>query len=218
MRDSYGENSEHAEGGSGTGREVDHTESGVTRGAELRHVLAQVSEDINGLESAMNSLPHVDNQARSECPFAEELYAQKEELERQVTEDVGRLLGYMRAIDHDIARCRNNLARIRADSAKLNRDEVRDCFSAAEEAAQRKCREALQDKDAISIVLARAEAVLKVSRTRKFPGREPQRQFPFPGPDTPVPALPGSRVTGGDISEELDGLLSIGPLEQTGSE
>jgi hypothetical protein len=215
MPDCHGENRKPAEGGSRTGCEVNRTDTGVPRGAELRRALAGVSEHVNGLESVMNSTPHVDEQGNSDCPFAEDLYSRKNELEKQVIEDVNRLMGYMRAIDHDIARCRNNLSRIQADSAKLNRDEARDCYSRAQEAAERELREAVQDKDAISIVLARAQAVLKVSQTRKYPGREPQRPFPPAGPG--ASGGPGPRTPAAGIGRELDGLLSIGPLEETES-
>jgi len=216
MLDCHGENRKPAEGGLRIGCEVNRTDTGVPRGAELRRVLAGITEHIEQLDRAMSSLPHVNKEGGSECGFAEDLFAQKEELEKQVIEDVNRLMGYMRAIDHDIARCRNNLSRIQADSAKLNRDEARDCYSRAQEAAERELREAVQDKDAISIVLARATAVLKVSQARKFPGREPQRQLPPAGPG--APEGPGPRTPAAGIGRELDGLLSIGPLEGTGSE
>jgi hypothetical protein len=216
MPDCHGENRKPAEGGPRIGCEVNRTDTGVPRGVELRRVLAGITEHIEQLDRAMSSLPHVNKEGGSECGFAEDLFAQKEELEREVIEDANRLLGDKRSIDHDVARCRNNRARIQVDSGKLNRDEARDCYSRAEEAAEREYREAVQDKDAISIVLARAQAVLKVSATRKYPGREPQRQSPPAGPG--APEGPDPRTPAAGIGRELDGLLSIGPLEETPSE
>jgi len=217
MENSHKDNGVPPDGGRKGSCEVNRPATGGLRGAELRRALANMVDHLEKLDRAMTSLPHVDEQGSSECPFAEDLYAQKEEAEKQVLEDVNRLMGYMRAIEHAIAQCRSNVARIRADSAKLNGEKARDSFSSAEEAAERELREAIQDRDAISVVLARAQAVLKVSQTRKFPGREPQRRPPVPVVVPGASEGPGPRLPAGGIGRELGGLLSIGPLGQTPS-
>ena len=58
------------------------------------------------------------------------------------------------------------------------------------------------------VVLAEAQAVLDVARKKKFPGGNPERQFPFPG------AKPGEMPDSDEFSDEMDGLLSLGPLGQ----
>jgi chromosome segregation ATPase len=187
-------------------------ETGIPRGADLRRELVNKTNHTQNLESAVTSLPHIDEQGRSECPFAETLYAQKEEHEAKVTKDVNQMIRYRRALEHEVARCQHNLARIQADSARLNHDKPRAAYSEAAEAAERACRAAIEDRDAVSVALARASAVLEVSRRRKFPGREPQRQQAFPAAGPGAAQGPGARIPSGGLGGELSGLLSIGPL------
>lgn len=200
-----------------------HNRSDVPRGTMLQNELASISALINRLEKAMASLPHVNDEQESECPFAEDLYAQKEELEQELIPKAEVLKRYMVGLENEVQRCRNNLARIQADYAKLNLQETSAHYSEAIEAQLQLLRSATQDRDAVSIVLAKAEAVLKVSRTRKYPGRKPQRQYPFPGAkpgDMPKSSqLPNTPSTRGEPDDEVDGLISLGPLKQTqGSE
>jgi DNA repair exonuclease SbcCD ATPase subunit len=164
--------------------------------------LASFLKDVDDLERATTSLPHVEEDGSSECPFSGELYAKKEELEEKVTSGVNRLHDCLADLAKEIQRCKANLGRIQADSAKLNLQETQDCYSEAESEQQRQYRHVVQDREAILVALGKAEAVLKISRTRKSPGGTPRRQTP-----------PSSAPSGpGGLGKELDGLLSLGPL------
>ncbi|MEW5902623.1 MAG: hypothetical protein AB1715_14245, partial [Acidobacteriota bacterium] len=65
----------------------------VPRGERLKNEWAGISSRVEELERAM-ALPDVDEDGSSECPFAESLYAKKEELEEQVARDVEKLKSY----------------------------------------------------------------------------------------------------------------------------
>lgn len=187
---------------------------GNHRGAELRHSLWIISQRLDQLKRAM-SLPYVENDGSSECPDAETLYAEKEQLEAQVTADVEVLKGHRVELKKEIQRSEKNLQQLEADQGKLNRLEPSQCYAEAIKAQQQQLRRLIQDRDAVYIVLAEAEAVLKVSRTRKFPGRVPQKKFGFPSTTPSSSQSPSSQSPTGGLGNELNELLSLGPLEQS---
>lgn len=198
----------------------------VVRGGELRSQIDRFLKQVDELERAMTSLPHVENNGSSECPFAGDLYAKKEELEQQVLAGIQTLRGHLADLEREGQRCRANLGRIQADAGRLNLEDTQDQYAVAETEQRRQYREVLQGRDATLVALGKAEAVLKVSRTRKFPGGEPPRQEQYPlsqrgsaqppnslpaspqGPSAPLPPACGPGSLGG----ELDGLTSMGPL------
>ena len=186
----------------------------VPRGPQLRGALSAISRRVAHLKTAMTSLPYVTEDGSSECPEAENLYAEKEYLEAQVRSDVQMLNLYMVALGKEIQRCQKNLQRLQADQARLNRQEPSEYYSEAIEAQQRQLRGAVQDRDAVYIVLAEAKAVLKVSQTRKFPGKEPQWRPISPRTPSGPSKSSSSPSSAGKSSNELEGLLSLGPLGQ----
>ncbi len=134
----------------------------VPRGAELRYLLSYILQLIAELESAMTSLPHVAKDGSSECHFARELYVKKEKLEQEVAfwiQELHRFLAYLRK---EVERCLRNLERIRSDARRLNLEETRQCYSEAATEQEREYQRAVEDRDAVYIVLKKAEAVLEV--------------------------------------------------------
>ncbi|MCK4783429.1 MAG: hypothetical protein KAV87_06735, partial [Desulfobacteraceae bacterium] len=102
------------------------------------------------------------------------------------------------------------------DSARLNRQEPRMSYSKAEEATKEQLFAAVGARDATVAVLARAQAALHISRKKKFPGRNPQRQFPFPGAkpgDMPKSSQSTSTQSHPEkLDDETAGLIALGPL------
>ncbi len=192
----------------------------IPRGKELRRYLAQVTASVGQLESILQSLPRVEANGRSECPFAEDLYAQKEELETQVSRAVAMLQGYLSALEKEVERCERNLDQIGRDSTKLNVPAALDAYNTAEQAQRDEYYQAVTDRDAVVLVLSRANGVLQVSRSRKYPGKIPERD-PFgvppkplvpPTPGGPQPVGPGGPSLGGDAGD----LFDMGPLSRSG--
>ena len=56
----------------------------VPRGQALKDYLQGVENEVALLQRAVESLPRVDSKGHSDCPFAEDLYARKDELEANV--------------------------------------------------------------------------------------------------------------------------------------
>ena len=198
----------------------DSVASDAPRGGALRSYLAGVMSTVEELEKAVQSLPRVDEKGGSDCPFAEDLYAKKEQLEAALGKDVAMLQAYMAAIQKEVARCERNLQRIRGDAGKLSTPEAIDAYGEAEQAADNEHHQAVTDRDAIVLVLPRAQAVLAVSQNKKYPDKKPQqRQLPEPAsptdgkePTRPRPDTTGKPALGGELGD----LLSIGPLKTRG--
>ena len=197
---------------------VKYDSGGVPEGAELRQELSHASELTHQLDCSHSGLPHL-TQASFIWPETEDQYAMKEELEEELSCEVNKLIRYMPVLESRIRRYRQNLGRIEAGSTKLNREEPFEHFAEAQEAQRKQYLEAVHDKDSASIVLAEAQAVLNVSRKKTFPGGQPVRQFPFPGakpgdvprgPQASCPPTPADT-----LGEDVDGLISLGPLGRT---
>ena len=191
---------------------------GVPEGAELRQELSYISDLSRQLSCAISSLPRL-TQASFIWPETEDQYAMKEELEEKLASEVQKLTGYMPVLEDRVQRCRRDRARIQADSARLNHEEPSQCYSEAQEAQEKQCLEVVYEKDAATIVLAEAQAALEVSRTRKFPGRKPVRQFPFPGAKPgdlpPRSQSSGSQAAPHTLGDEMVDLIALGPMGQT---
>jgi chromosome segregation ATPase len=181
--------------------------------------LANASKDISDLEAATSSAPYVNEAGESECPFAESLYAKKEELEEKVSGKVNVLSAYLMGFDAEKMRCQEELDRIQEDYKKLNLQETSDHYAEAVLRLTEKCRSLQESKDAVTAVLVRARAALKRSKGRKFPGRKPQQQFSLPaGPSDPSPSnspSPNVLSNSGGLGNEVTDLMSLGPLGPT---
>jgi len=181
--------------------------------------LASISKEVSDLEAATSSLPYVNEDGESECPFAENSWAKKEELEEKVSGKVNVLAGYLMGFDAERLRRQKELDRLQEDYKKLNLQETSDHYAEAVLRQKEKIRSLQERKDAVTAVLVRARAVLKASKGRKFPGRKPQQQFSFPldpsGTSPSDPLSPGSHSKPGGLSNEVTGLMSLGPLGPT---
>jgi len=185
----------------------------MPRGERLRDELASISSKVKELESVTSSLPYVNADGSSECPWAESLYARKEELEGKVRGDIHHLADYLMQLDADLLRCLERLKKIQADYAKLNHQTPQHHYAEAVRREQDQCQHVQDDRDAVSVVLTRAKAVLAMSRRRKYPGKKPQQQFPMPtgtpGVVTASPQGPSSAPVGGGVDSEIGGLMSL---------
>jgi hypothetical protein len=171
---------------------------------------------IDRLESAVSSLPYVRADGSSECRFAENCYVEKEELETEVSGRINVLTDYVAQLDDELRRCQGELTKIEVDHAKLKRREPQAHYGDAGRYARDSCQRAQDDRDAVSMVLTKAKAVLAMSRGRVFPGRKPQRQHPGAagavGGEIVSAPPPASPPAAGSAGNEIGGLMGLGPL------
>ncbi len=173
----------------------------VPRGKELKHYLEGAARTVRELKDALQRLPRVDARGRSDCPDAEDLYARKETLEREVIRIVETLGMYMAELGEQLRSCERNLARTGAATGRLKRAEARGPMTQAQDELWSECTQLRQDIHDCSALHQEAKAVARASFTKKFPGREPRRGTGFPAapprqPGGTGPALPRPRDPG----------------------
>jgi chromosome segregation ATPase len=168
------------------------------------------------LSSKVQVCPKVDQEGNSECPFAEDLYAKKEEFSEKVEKESKKIQRYLQAVEQEIDRCSNNLERISADSRSLNGDEAKEKYAIAKRAQEAEYNKAIQQRRALTELISKTEKVLGLARAKTFPGRKPQKSF-----RPPLGALEGSEaprfingVTAArpSFKNEVDRLISLGPI------
>ena len=189
--------------------------SDVPVGPALKSFLGLAERDVGHLQSLTNSLPVVEEDGSSECPFAEKLFAEKEEAERKVAGHVQKLNRCLVELGRELDRCRGNLQRIEVDQQSLRLTKPINEYSRAALAQRDQCYHAQNDQEAVTIVLSRAEAVLEAARNHKFPGREPRNRSSS-APPLPTPDRVGNARGNTSLGGEVKNLISLGPIQTGG--
>lgn len=168
----------------------------VPRGTELRQELSGILADANDLERLSFLSDPKDTYSRN----------RRLELQSKLSIAMDKLQRYKVKLDKEVLRCERNLARIRADSEKLNLEETRECYCQAESLQQKQYYEAVSDRDAVGWAITRVRTALSTWQIRSFPVWDPFL------PDLPISSSPGYQNNPGRLGNEVDDLLSFGPL------
>ena len=202
----------------------------------LNRISEEAEKCMKELESRTSYLPIVEQDGSSECPFAEDLYAQKEEAEDKFRDLLSDLNGQIPLLTDDIVRHRRNLKQISSDKEKLTTPQPKGSYSSAEQQLQSDLHRALRIQSRVGDILKRAKLALEIAESKKFPGRKPQRKGFSPGasaPASPIPLrepvavmpppvmFPGGVLPAGPVVSSpgpalggpTGGLLSSGPLK-----
>jgi len=180
-------------------------------GSGLESALREIRSLTEKLLQIIHSLPKVEADGSSECPFARELYAKKEKMEQQLIGRLAMLHMYLAAVEKELARCKGNLGVISAHQTMLNRDEPKRMYSEAEIAQAAEYKRYIQKRDDIRETLALVEQALAEGSPHQYPGGADRDE---PGTSVPSGFSPGAGDSSGDpsVGEELEQLLSLGPV------
>lgn len=189
----------------------------------LSSTLKGAEESLEKLRTRTRTLPKVKKDGSSECPFAEDLYAQKEEAAKAAQRRLEELRELLRLIENKIARCRANMTRVSRDKGSLNSKEARSQYQRAKEAQEFHYRKAVDQKKAVLELIKQIEQAAREADQKKYPGKEPRRRkhhYPplgYGGVETsppPVQPYTGSRFQprSNPTGSGLAPLLSLGPL------
>lgn len=190
---------------------------------DLDSAMDSFRSELEHLSKRIDILPRVEKDGSSECHFAEDLYADKEEAAEKVAQRLRDIKGYMPLAEREIARCSHNLSTISSDKGRLRDDEAITQYQDALHAQQYHYQKAVERRKALQELIQQAEQLLSKANTKKYPGKKPEKRFrppvgllgglPSPGasmaapisisPAFDRPSLPRS---------ELGDLLSLGPL------
>lgn len=174
--------------------------------AYIQSALARAED----LFQAVHSLPNVDEQGDSECPFAEELYAKKEECQKEVQGCLSRLQGHLSAVEEAIARINGDQELVSAHGAQLHGDRAKGHFSQAEGELGALCKRYEKLRDRIEETIERIEEILAEAATKQFPGRQPRRWPGGGGKGPNPPGEPTGQGPGGSgADQELEALFEL---------
>jgi len=129
---------------------------------------------VSSLLSAVRSLPKVDGDGGSECPFAAELYAKKEALQQQVSACVGRLYECLQAVEGEIQRLQRNLLVVSAHEDMINSDSVRRPFTDAEAKLAALAKRYVRTRDRLKETIDEVHKALMEASRKSWPGELPQ--------------------------------------------
>jgi len=176
---------------------------------------------LDKLTSKVNQLPKVDEKGNSECPFAEELYADKEEALTEVSKESKKIEQYLDRVKWEIKRCRKNLDLIRFDRTKITLDEARKQYDAAKEAQQRELNKFIHLKKKLNDLKTGKNMLIKTAQDKRhtWPIGKPKQNDHF-NPEAILDAVVASRSNGVQdrlpsrpaLNSELNSLLDLGPL------
>ncbi len=183
---------------------------------DLRETRAHIRDAydlIAKLLAKVRSLPPLQPDGSSDCPDAEELYAQREEIERKLRGWVDLLRQHLGLVVKEIQRCKLNSNVIEAATTDLNHDDPKHAFTEAEAAQAREyARWARLRQEILEFLEEAEEALQEAAWHPRFPG-VPHRPQTVPEILTPLPVAkedPESQYH--PIDTEVRRLLDMGPL------
>jgi len=172
----------------------------VPRGAQLRAELSRILS----VASELESLSHCGQDPKNNYARYRRI-----QLHSRLSAELEKLQRYKPYLDKEVERCVKNLKLILSDAERLNLTEPMEYYLEAERLQQIQYYEAICDREAVYWTLKRVQAALGSSRIGGFAVRDPLT------PDVPIysPST-GPEIHSGCLGEEVDGLLSSGPLDK----
>lgn len=182
-----------------------------------------MSEHLNRLSKMVEQLPEVRNENQANDQSVENLYAEKEESIKKAAGEVKTLRGYGKQLEQYIATCSQNKGQISKDAKSLNMGKAKEKYAFAELSLGFSIKKATQRRKELSDMISWAEKVLKLAKSKKFPGRVPKKRF-IPPPEimaalagvkrseSPSQAQAASSSSGPSFNSELNSLMALGPI------
>jgi hypothetical protein len=175
------------------------------------------------LETKINVLPKVDERGDSECPFAEDLYAQKEEEMEKVRKHLEKLRGLLVILENEITRLRCNLSRVQTDGSSLHLESAKERYQSAKQGLEHHINKNQDKKKKILNLMSRAEKMLSLAGAKKWPSGKPKAHKQVPSITSGQTKDFGNTLSSGtsshsglSLNTEVKNLFSLGPLGKTG--
>ena len=124
---------------------------------------SEIKPAIKELDTEVRELPRLDRNGQSECPFAAQLYAQKERKAAKVAELLTRMRYKLETIDTEIVRCLKNLHVVGEGSAKIHSNETNKNLIYVATTLKEQLRDAQEDSKRAKGSIEEMERVLTYS-------------------------------------------------------
>jgi len=172
--------------------------------------LGNIDECIEGLRKAYDLLPKVDEEGNSECPFAEQLYAQKQEQQRELQQHLEKLKKDLVQVETDIQKCNSNANIVASDQGQLHSQNVFERYEQAEDKLKSKLKQLHEKRTHIRSKMKDTEKLLAKTNEKNWPDGEPEGQRFSLGPSLSLldnSTSPDNRQL--DTGQQLNGLFEI---------
>ena len=178
---------------------------------------------LKNLKDKVNRLPKVDEKGHSECPEAEDMYAEKEEAVEECVKYLEKGRKYVIFVEWQLATNRRDLSRIKSGHSKLDNTQAKEEYRTAIESCIFHFKKYSKRLKKLRSLISKANKLLKREREKKWPLGKPKKRF------RPPPLIAG-RLAGGDytniqgpspiipiqpkpgLNTEINSLMSLGPL------
>lgn len=179
--------------------------------------IKSMSKRLNRLSKMVEQLPDVKNDNQANDQSIENLYAEKEESYQEANRELKTLRGYGKQIEDYMATCSTKRNQISKDAQSLNISRAKEQYAFAELSLGLNIKKANQRQRELSDMISYAEKILKLARSKKFPGRAPKKRF-IPPPDFLATLAgvkqiqPPTQAPAVSYSSELNSLMALGPI------
>ena len=153
--------------------------------SDVRHVEHLIEEMVR----ATKALPPVDEQGVSECPFAEDLYAQNERRVAELQEKVLGLRNKLPSLDREIQRWCTNIGVVAAGHGKLHGDQAKDDFAQASGTLNLQYDRFMELRNRVVMVIQEARAAIGQAMLKQYPGKIPDQRPPIAPPGVSAPDM-----------------------------
>lgn len=134
----------------------------------------EVEPALAALDRAVSMLPVVDADGRSECPFAAQLYRQKDKAAEKVALLRTTIGHMMETVEREVTRCRRRLEVIKEDAERIHDPRTADGCDLAVREAEGELNGALANRQLLIGVAAKMEQSLKYAAKLTYPGTPPR--------------------------------------------
>lgn len=159
---------------------------------------------------AIRQLPKVDKDGNSECPFAEELYARKEEAVEQVKSCLRKLYEYANWIEEQLGRCRQNASILSSGKDSLHTERPQITLSEAEQQQLAFCKRLESVAEKIEQTCRELEDAIREASQKEYPTGKPSK---YPYFKTEDDSSEGTGETSSDLlaDDNLKNIIDMGP-------
>ena len=148
----------------------------------LYSLLSDIKRDLEELDSVVRSLPRVDRDGGSECPFADKIYAKKELAAHKVAELLVQAREALAVTDNEIDRLNHNIDIIVRDSDEVVTPATQKKYDDASTSEREQLSRAQKSWDMLKAAIIEMERTLAYAEKLSYPGMPVQRVPPKPEP------------------------------------
>ena len=160
----------------------------------------------------MRILPHVNEDGSSECGFAEELYAQKEEAQQKLPLGLSMLRRCLARINQAIQVLRKERDIVGSDREELNGESAKESYTEAAQSIDMEIHRYVGFRLRVLEQMGYLEHAIEEGAKKRYPGDKPPKERKFAPPVPPItfpPPSPATPPEAGIDNREAENLFQL---------